>query len=166
MDGLVHAHAGDPCRLRPSRSCAEITGGAVVPEPPQSCPCSALPIVHALVVDDDALVLFAVQEALELCGYRTSAAANGARALEIDAACPADVLVTDLDMPGMDGLELIRRLRAGRPGLPALILTGRPPPSRLAALLADGATPTALVRKPATLAELVAVLDGILTKLP
>ena len=69
-----------------------------------------------------------------------------------------DAVVTDLSMPGMDGLALIRAVHARRPGLPALLLTGYAGDG--AALAPDGAF--ALLRKPATLGQVSERLNAML----
>jgi len=76
-----------------------------------------------LIVDDDPSQAATLARVLELEGYRTSVAAGGAEALAAVGRGPVDLVLTDLKMPGMDGLELFRRLREERPGLPVLIVT-------------------------------------------
>jgi DNA-binding NtrC family response regulator len=76
-----------------------------------------------LVVDDEAPVRFTLNEVLSEHGYGVIACASGEEALaRLDA---ADVLITDLVMPHMTGLELMRAARAKRPHLPVLVLTAR-----------------------------------------
>ncbi|HEY8612277.1 MAG TPA: response regulator [Roseomonas sp.] len=78
-----------------------------------------------LVVDDEAIVREIVAEQLEAAGYAVSIAASAAAALDLlDQGKPVDLLVSDLSMPGMDGLMLIREAQRRRPGLPAILLTG------------------------------------------
>jgi signal transduction histidine kinase/ActR/RegA family two-component response regulator len=80
---------------------------------------------HVLVVDDDALVRRTMIHALADAGFVLSDAADGAGALDhIDSGRTVDILLTDLVMPGMNGLELIRAAHRRRPGLPAILLTG------------------------------------------
>ena len=83
-------------------------------------------------------------------------AANGTEALALLAAGEAvDALVTDLSMPGMDGLAVIRAAQERRPGLPAVLLTGYAGDG--AALAVGGAISGAfsLLRKPVTGVQLV-----------
>jgi signal transduction histidine kinase/CheY-like chemotaxis protein len=80
---------------------------------------------RVLVVDDDALVLDTLRSALEDAGFVAVGADNAANALALfDQAPPIDAVVTDFSMPGMNGIELIRRIHVQRPGLPAILLTG------------------------------------------
>jgi two-component system cell cycle response regulator len=69
----------------------------------------APPIV--LIVDDDDLVLARLRELLSAAGYDVHTATNGPAALEVLRTSSASVVVTDLNMPGMDGFELCRRIR-------------------------------------------------------
>ena len=78
-----------------------------------------------MIVDDDAAVRETLAELLEDDGYRSIVAGNAAEALRIlrrEAAI--DALVTDLTMPGDDGIELIRKAREINSTLPAILLTG------------------------------------------
>ena len=125
-------------------------------------PCSALPRCHVLVVDDDPAIALALGEVIEAYGHRVSVANHANRALEIDGGTPADVLVTDLNMPDIDGQELIRRLRATRPELPVIVLTGRPPLGGVRTLRGDDDAPTELLCKPATPVELNQALDRLI----
>ena len=76
-----------------------------------------------LVVDDDAGMRDLVAAALRHSGWQTLTAAGGEEARCTARAAAPDVVVTDLRMPGMDGLELCRALRADDPDLPVVVLT-------------------------------------------
>ena len=81
--------------------------------------------VRILVVDDDRAVRDALRRALTLGGYEVVAAEGGQQALtEIAAALP-DAVVLDVGMPGMDGIEVCRRLRGAGNRVPVLMLTAR-----------------------------------------
>src|SRR5271166_4951591 len=71
-----------------------------------------LPVAPTVLIVDDELVLGKLREMVEAVGYPVLAATNGADALEILGKFPASIVVTDLKMPGMDGLELCRSIRA------------------------------------------------------
>ncbi|WP_246501105.1 response regulator [Azospirillum rugosum] len=71
---------------------------------------------------------------MEEAGYRVTVAHDGEQALALQARDPADVLLTDLQMPRLDGQGLIRVLRAEHPMLPVIVMTGAPDPSSFADL--------------------------------
>jgi signal transduction histidine kinase/CheY-like chemotaxis protein len=82
----------------------------------------------ALVVEDDAMNLLAVERMLQKVGYAVLTARNGRQALELLADNPVDIVLMDVQMPVMDGLEATRRIRAdqsGRfdPAVPVIALT-------------------------------------------
>ncbi len=77
---------------------------------------------HILVVDDDRLVLAALAEGLRAAGYRITGAVNGEDALRAAARDLPDLALLDVRMPGMDGIELGRRLREWT-GTPFLYLS-------------------------------------------
>jgi len=79
---------------------------------------------HVIIAEDEPLVAVTVGGMLEEGGYRVTVARDGLEALELDARDPADVLVTDLRMPRLDGIGLIGRMRERRPGLPIVVMTG------------------------------------------
>jgi DNA-binding response OmpR family regulator len=78
-----------------------------------------------LVVDDDATVADVVVAYLERAGFETAHAADGPAALHLADAQSPDVVVLDLMLPGIDGLEVCRRLRRRQPDLPVIMLTAR-----------------------------------------
>ena len=85
-----------------------------------------------LIVEDEILVLCLLADALEEEGFRVVSAENGAQALEAMEAVEregghVDVLFTDVNMPGIDGLELARRARVLHPDLPIIYASGRMP---------------------------------------
>jgi two-component system, response regulator PdtaR len=73
--------------------------------------------MHIMVVDDDRLVLAALSRGLKDVGYRVSTAANGEDASAIADRDPPDLALLDMRMPGMNGIELGRRLRERVPFL-------------------------------------------------
>lgn len=81
-----------------------------------------------LVVDDDLGILNALRAGLSSFGYQVVVAEGGRQALKIiatsnDVAEPVDLIVSDLKMPDMNGLELIRSVRKERPGLASILMT-------------------------------------------
>ncbi|HRW20192.1 MAG TPA: response regulator transcription factor [Dermatophilaceae bacterium] len=82
-------------------------------------------MARVLVVDDDPTVREVVSRYLEHAGFAVSQADEGQRALALAAAEPPDIAVLDLMLPGVDGLEVLRRLRRRRGDLPVVLLSAR-----------------------------------------
>lgn len=80
--------------------------------------------VRLLLVDDEEDFLASASSALERRNIEVIIADNGREALEICDKQSFDVVVLDVKMPGIDGVELFRRIKAKIPGLPVIILTG------------------------------------------
>ena len=78
-----------------------------------------------LLAEDDAAIAEPLSRALQREGYEVSVAADGLIALEHVRGGGVDLLVLDLGLPGMDGLEVCRRIRLEVPDLPVLMLTAR-----------------------------------------
>ena len=81
--------------------------------------------MRILVVDDEHAVRDALRRALDLAGYDVQIAPAAEPALGLLRERPPDAIVLDVLMPGMDGIELCRRLRAGGDRTPVLMLTAR-----------------------------------------
>src|SRR5207249_2663701 len=81
---------------------------------------------RVLIVDDDPALLQALPQALRLrmAGLTVDTADSAAVALDRIAARDYDAIVTDIKMPGMDGLELLAEIRTHRPDTPTLVITG------------------------------------------
>jgi len=78
-----------------------------------------------LLVDDDAIVLNCLGDLLRRCGYAVMAAREASAALaESAAGASFDLVITDYQMAGMDGLEFLCRFRRMYPTVPAIVLTG------------------------------------------
>jgi len=109
--------------------------------------------MRVLVVDDDELVRSLTVRVLERAGYSVVSAASAAHALELVGRDSIDLVVSDVVMPGLTGVELLTELRSRKPDLPVLLMTGgSPEPERTAKALELGAS--AIVSKPYTHAEL------------
>ncbi|MGO4478138.1 response regulator [Massilia sp. 2TAF26] len=81
---------------------------------------------HILVVDDEEAVGYVFERYLAIKGYRVSVAYSGEQALAAFEADRPDLVVTDYKMPGMNGAELLLRLRAIDPALPAVMISANP----------------------------------------
>jgi two-component system response regulator MprA len=82
-------------------------------------------LVRLLIIVDDRALRDALRRALALAGYDVDTAADSEQGLAVIAERPPDALVLDIGMPGIDGLELCRRLRAAGDRTPILMLTAR-----------------------------------------
>ncbi len=78
---------------------------------------------RVLVVDDEPSARSGLEKLLQQDGYLVETAADGPAALDIAARWPPDVVVTDLKMPGMDGVELLGKLREQDADLPVVVVT-------------------------------------------
>jgi two-component system response regulator AtoC len=78
---------------------------------------------HVLVVDDEPNVRRVLATLLEQAGFAATRAASGEQALDLVRSLDPDLVITDLKMPGIDGLELLRRLQQSFPEIPVVMLT-------------------------------------------
>jgi len=115
------------------------------------------PDTTVLVVDDDIMIRRLLEEALTVQGYQAATAPSGEKALEILPALEIDVIITDLAMPGMSGLELIRLTNVEYPHIPKIIITGAGTLEDAIEAIRIGAYD--YVKKPLNLGELWIVLD-------
>jgi len=88
---------------------------------------SPAPVV--LLVDDDAAVAHALKFSLELEGFEVRTFAAGESLLAADDLPERGCVVIDMNLPGADGLEVVRRLRERRVALPAVLITTAPTPT-------------------------------------
>ena len=79
-----------------------------------------------LVVEDEPAILALISKTLTVADYEVDEASDGVAAIELLRSRSYDLLVTDLMMPGVDGLSVIREGRRQAPDLPVIIITGRP----------------------------------------
>ena len=82
--------------------------------------------VIVAVVDDDQRILQSLEYLLESANYAVRPFASGTELLASGCLPEIDCLISDIDMPGMDGLELLRLVHAARPDLPTILITGYP----------------------------------------
>jgi DNA-binding response OmpR family regulator len=110
--------------------------------------------VRILVVEDEASLREGLTDLLEGDGHTVVAAADGAIGVERGLAEPFDLVLLDLMLPRLDGLEVCRRLRGARPGMPILMLTARGSEDDKVRGLVEGADD--YVTKPFSARELLA----------
>ena len=122
---------------------------------------TAAAALRVLMAEDERLAAEVIEEALVDAGFEVLAANDGQEALDLASnGAGFDLLLTDLKMPRVDGKELIAKLRAARPDLPVVVMTGYPPPDGAAALQA-GQGPMRLLVKPVGISPLIAALRAV-----
>jgi DNA-binding NtrC family response regulator len=77
-----------------------------------------------LIIEDDEMVGLLIKAPLEEAGHTARLASNGKAGLRMIAQRPADLVITDIVMPEMDGLETISKLRESNPGLRVIAISG------------------------------------------
>jgi DNA-binding response OmpR family regulator len=114
--------------------------------------------LRVLIVEDDTLLAGTVHDFLLDEGFQVCVAVDGQAALEAAADLAFDILLTDLRMPRLDGFELIRRLRADRPELPVVVMSGNAPVDLTDSLRQHGSGPLVFINKPMRLGQLLQAL--------
>jgi len=117
---------------------------------------------HILIVDDDSRVTSALRRTLAYEGYQVSVAGNGEQALMVARTKPPDLVILDLMLPGIDGLEVCRRLRSAGDSIAVLMLTARDAVVDRVAGLETGADDYLV--KPFALEELLARVKALLRR--
>jgi two-component system OmpR family response regulator len=118
--------------------------------------------INVLVVDDEAVLAEMVSMALRYEGWNIATAGDGAAALEAARSQRPDVVVLDVMLPDMSGLDVLRKLREESPQLPVLLLTAKDAlEDRIAGLTAGGDD---YVTKPFSLEEVVLRLRALLRR--
>ena len=121
---------------------------------------------RVLIVDDEPNILLSLQFLLSREGYEIDIARDGESALEIAARNPPDMVVLDLMLPGLDGYEVCRRLRAAPATAAAkiVVVTARAREAERVRGLEEGAD--AYVTKPFSTRELIATVGRFLGRTP
>ncbi|MGH8963263.1 MAG: response regulator transcription factor [Jatrophihabitantaceae bacterium] len=119
-------------------------------------------MARVLVVDDDETIADVVVSYLERSGHRSSQVGDGHAALAAIEADPPDLIVLDLMLPGIDGLQVCREVRARRPDLPVVMLTALGEAEDRIAGLEVGADD--YVTKPFSPRELALRIDSVLRR--
>jgi FixJ family two-component response regulator len=115
------------------------------------------------VVDDDQRILDALQTLLESAGYAVRLFTSATALLETGNFQEIDCVISDIDMPAIDGLELSRRLETARPQLPIILITGHPELLNRSPSIA-GASRHKLFTKPYDPDELLAAIGKVVRK--
>jgi DNA-binding response OmpR family regulator len=79
---------------------------------------------HILTVDDEVEVRELIAEALTMAGFRVTGVSTAAEVMQVIAADPPDLLITDLQLEETDGFDVVERVKAVAPRLPIILLTG------------------------------------------
>jgi two-component system KDP operon response regulator KdpE len=109
--------------------------------------------MHILVVDDEPQITRVLRTSLQSNGHEVTVARDGADALEQFMKAQPDLVITDLAMPGMDGIELTREIRE-RSAVPVIVLSVRSQDTQKVAALDEGADD--YITKPFSIQELLA----------
>jgi DNA-binding response OmpR family regulator len=114
------------------------------------------------IVDDDVRLLASLGGLVESAGCCVSLHTSAESCLETFTTRAPDCLVSDIGLPGLDGIDLVRRLRGQWPGLPALLVTARDVSPLRAAAIECGAC--CLLSKPFAPNDFLAALEGALAR--
>jgi diguanylate cyclase (GGDEF)-like protein len=112
-----------------------------------------------LIVDDDEGLLEMFQTALSIEGYRCETAANVERALDLIKNVAFDILIADIKMPGMTGLELTEKAKKIRPDMAAIVMTAYIEEFSYDSAIEVGASD--FIKKPFTVRELIARIQHV-----
>ncbi len=115
------------------------------------------------VVDDDHSILRSLEYLLESADYEVRLCTSAQALLDSGMLPQIDCLISDIDMPGIDGFELVRYVRAARPELPIILITGYP--DRLERLPPISGTAPRFFTKPFPGQELLAAVSDALQPL-
>ncbi len=121
-----------------------------------------LPSLRILLADDDLAIQRSLKRLLEQIGHSVSSYGNGQSALDAYKAGAFNIVISDLDMPGMGGLELLRALRAYDAEVRVLILTGQTTSAQQSETMRLGAA--AVLRKPFELEEMLRAIRAAYTR--
>jgi two-component system alkaline phosphatase synthesis response regulator PhoP len=130
---------------------------------PQCISCERPPLLgRVLIIEDDAAIRRGLVDALSASGYRVLEAADGTTGLEVASTADLDLVLLDVLMPGLDGMQVLERLRPIKPGLPVIMLTARGEEEDRVRGLRLGADD--YVVKPFSLPELLARIEAVLRR--
>jgi len=115
---------------------------------------------HILVVDDERLVRDSLGELLTLSGYTVSTAASGNEALNLLKDYTADIVIADVKMPEMDGIQLLKKIKTILPGTPVILISGYGSIESAVEAMKEGAYD--YITKPIVDSEIKIVIDRLI----
>ena len=119
---------------------------------------TGLPLIT--VVDDDASLRSALESLIRSLGYNVRTFASAEEAFTSGTALSSDCVITDIQMPGLSGLDFEAKLRATGASPPVILITARAEPELLAAAQASGAI--CVLRKPFDASSLIGCIEKAL----
>lgn len=117
---------------------------------------------HILVVDDEPLVRRSLSEFLTLQGYTVSSASNGKEALELLKTYTADIVISDIKMPELDGIQLLKHIKKEHADTPVILITGYGSIENAVRAVKEGAYD--YVTKPIVDSEIKIVIERLIEK--
>lgn len=121
-------------------------------------------LTQVLVVEDDEAIRRGIRDALRSARFDALEAASGEAALEQATAARIDLVLLDIVMPGIDGLQTLQQLKELRPSIPVIMLTARGAEQDRVKGLRSGADD--YIVKPFSVAELIARVEAVLRRVP
>ena len=117
-----------------------------------------------LVIEDDAAIRRGIVDALRFYAFNVIESGHGVKGLEMAVQSECSLVLLDMVLPGMDGLEILREIRKSRPALPVIVLTARGEETDRVQGLKLGADD--YVVKPFSVKELIARVEAVLRRSP
>ena len=114
-----------------------------------------------LVVDDEEYMLQSLSKLLTLLGFETKTALDGETALELFKSNNVDLIITDINMPGMSGIDLLKEIKLLNPELPVIVITGYS--AEKAQVLAEKNKADGFLPKPFRMNDIKDLIDSLLT---
>jgi CheY-like chemotaxis protein len=115
--------------------------------------------MNILIVDDEPQVAEVLAKSLAREGHRPTVALSGEEALRLVGAADPDALFLDISMPGMNGLDVLARVKELKPSLPVVVITGNATPDEVEAVKRLGVVD--VIEKPAPLTHYQKAIQGL-----
>lgn len=112
-------------------------------------------MTRILVIEDSPAIALLLRRRLEMAGHQVEVAAGGRQGLRMLPEAGSDIVLADVTMPGMDGIETLRRIKADHPGLPVVLVTGERPAFHI------GREADAVIAKPIDFDRLLRTVDEL-----